>query len=155
MLSLFQAPGSKTVVQSSVKSDAKNSWGLGRERTATAPFPKSRASYVFSLWLLYFRDFPRSLAQATLCKSLTQAFSLPPHLWGRRKYNSLKNACVRRSRHALMFLHGIRENEKSTHFCSKLRAKNGFYFSVLFDFCCLFTSVWTSCIVLSFPPFAL
>ena len=41
MLSLFQAPESKTVVQSSVKSDAKNAWG----RTATAPFRKSRASY--------------------------------------------------------------------------------------------------------------
>ena len=58
-------------------------------------------------------------------------------------------------RYALMCLQFIRENEKSTHFCSQLLAKNGLYVSVLFDFSCLFTRVWTGCIVLSFPPFAL
>ena len=37
-----------------------------------------------------------------------------------------------------MCLQFIRENEKSTLFCSKLLAKHGFYFSVLFDFQMLF-----------------
>ena len=83
------------------------------------------------------------------------SYFLPGHFWRGRKYISPKNACLRHSRHALMCLQFIRENENSTHFCSKLLAKNGFYFSVLFDFCWLFTRVWTGCIVFSFPPFAL
>ena len=83
------------------------------------------------------------------------SYFLPGYLWRGRKYISPKNACLRHSRHALLCLQFIRENENSTHFCSKLLAKNGFYFSVLFDFCWLFTRVWTGCIVFSFPPFAL
>ena len=62
------------------------------------------------------------------------SYFLAGHLWGGRKYNSSKNACLRRSRHALMCLQFIRENEKSTHFCSKLRAKIGF----IFRFCLTF-----------------
>ena len=61
ILSLFQAPGSETVVQSFGKKWCEKCVGLGKERTAAAPLLKSRTSY---FRLLYFRDFLRNLAQA-------------------------------------------------------------------------------------------
>ena len=141
-----------------LKSDATKAWDLGRERTAAAPFPKSRASY-FRLLVIFSRLAQEPGTGYIILVSYEgvsrMSYFLPGHLWRGRKYISPKNACLRHSRHALMCLQFIRENENSTHFCSKLLAKNGFYFSVLFDFCWLFTRVWTGCIVFSFPPFAL
>ena len=109
-----------------VKSDAKNTWGLGRERTAAAPAPKSRASnfrfacYIFATSLLAWHRLRHT---SLSCRRFLFLLTC-----GRKEYNSPKNAFLRRSRHALMCSQFIRENEKSTHFCSKLRAKNGLFF---------------------------
>ena len=108
-------------------------------------------SYVFATSLVGWHRLHHT-------KSLTQAFR-GCHIFSLVTCGEEGNTTLPRvpacGTHALMCLQIIRENEKSAHFCSKFRAKNGFYFSVLFDFCCLFTRVWTGYIVLSFLPFAL
>lgn len=134
----------------------RGAWG--RSEPPPPPFP-NRARLIFALFVIFSRlPLEPSTGYIILVSHAgvsRMSYFLPRHLWGGRKYNSSKNACLRRSRHALMCSQFIRENEKSTHFCSKLRAKNGFYFSVLFDFCFLFTRVCTGCLVLTVKFLAL
>ena len=96
------------------------------------PFPR-RARLIFAC-LLYFRDLPRSLAQAISYQSLTKAFR-GCHIFslvtcGEEGNTSLLRmpACGTHVMHSCACMQFIRENENSTHFCSKLLAKNGFIF---------------------------
>ena len=79
------------VVESrSVKRNAKNAWGLGRDRpifpAATAPFPKSCASYFRfarfnTLPLYYLRAWHRLESGLQMqCSNLTESVSLSPNL---------------------------------------------------------------------------